>query len=197
MRIIVLMVLGLVCCVGAFASNDDGIGAKKNGINIYSFTMKTIDGQDKNLSDYRGKALLIVNTASQCGYTPQYKSLETLYEQYKDQGFEILAFPANNFRSQEPGSNEEIKNFCLINYKTTFLLFAKTSVVGEDINPLYFYLTTQSRFDGPITWNFNKFLIDSKGNVVARFDSKTDPLEPVFQEALVKILPQGNKEIVK
>ena len=188
MRTVISVVLGIVCCAG-FSSSSYGADE-----NVYSFAMKTIDGVKKDLVDYKGKALLIVNTASKCGYTKQYKSMETLYEQYKDQGFEILAFPANNFKTQEPGTNEEIKNFCLINYRTTFPLFAKISVVGDDIDPLYQYLTTKSGFAGPITWNFNKFLIDPTGKVVARFDSKIDPLDDSLKEELVKILPQENQK---
>ncbi len=162
--------------------------------NLYSLAMKTIDGKAQKFSDYKGKALLIVNTASQCGFTPQYNSMETLYEQYKDQGLEVLAFPANNFKGQEPGTDEEIKDFCWRNYKTTFPLFAKISVAGDDMHPLYRYLTTQSGFDGPITWNFNKFLVDPNGKVVARFDSKVDPLAADVVEELEKILPTKERK---
>lgn len=158
--------------------------------NVHSFTMKNIDGEDVLLSSYKGKALLIVNTASKCGYTPQYEGLEKLYEQYKDKGFEILAFPANNFMSQEPGTDQEIKNFCLLKFKTTFPVFAKSSVKGGDINPLYQYLTTQSGFNGPIKWNFNKFLVAPDGKVVARFDSGVTPLSPELVAELEKVLPQ-------
>ena len=156
---------------------------------LYSFKMKTIDGKEKRLSGYKGKALLIVNTASKCGFTPQYKSLETLYEKYKKKGFEILAFPANNFKNQEPGTDADIKNFCLLNYKTTFPLFAKISVKGDDTHPLYLFLTSQQGVNGPITWNFNKFLVDPQGKVVARFDSKVDPLSPPVVAEIEKILP--------
>ena len=156
---------------------------------IYSFTVTTIDGQPKSLNDYKGKALLIVNTASRCGFTPQYRSMEALYEKYKNSGFEILAFPANNFRNQEPGSDAEIKNFCALNYKTTFPVFSKISVKGDDIHPLYAYLTGAAGFEGPIKWNFNKFLVDPKGNIVARFDSPVDPLSADVTSRLEKILP--------
>ena len=151
--------------------------------------MKTIDGQDKSLADYKGKALLLVNTASKCGYTKQYQGMEELYNQYKNRGFEILAFPANNFLFQEPGSNEEIKKFCELKFKTTFPLFAKTSVKGKDINPLYQYLTKESGFNGDISWNFNKFLIAPDGKVIARYDSKVEPTSKELTEALEKILP--------
>jgi len=142
---------------------------------VYDFTVKTIDGQDKNLGDYKGKVLLIVNTASHCGFTPQYKGLEAIYQEFKDKGFEVLGFPANNFMGQEPGDNAQIKNFCELKFKTTFPLFSKISVKGQDTAPLYQYLTTQSGFNGEVTWNFNKFLIDKNGKVVARFDSKIEP----------------------
>ncbi len=142
---------------------------------VYDFKVQTITGEEKSLSDYKGKVLLIVNTASRCGFTPQYKGLEGLYETYKDKGFEILAFPANDFLGQEPGSNEEIKTFCTLKYKTTFPLFAKISVRGPNTAPLYNYLTTQTAFSGGITWNFNKFLVGRDGKVVARFDSKVTP----------------------
>lgn len=162
---------------------------KGEGQNVYAFTMKDIDGKEVPLSHFKGKALLIVNTASKCGYTPQYAGLEKLYERYKDRGFEVLAFPANNFMSQEPGTDGEIKNFCLLKYKTTFPVFAKTSVKGGDINPLYQYLTTAAGFNGPIKWNFNKFLVNPDGKVVARYDSGVDPMSAELTGAVEKILP--------
>lgn len=158
--------------------------------NVHSFTVKTIDGEEKSLADYKGKALLVVNTASKCGYTKQYASLEKLYEQYKDKGFEVLAFPANNFGGQEPGSDPEIKEFCLLKYKTTFPIFSKVSVKGGDITPLYAYLTAQSGFNGDIKWNFNKFLVDPDGKVVARFDSPVDPWDAQVVAKLEEILPK-------
>ncbi len=157
--------------------------------NIYDFTVETIDGGKKDLSEYKGRALLIVNTASKCGFTPQYKLMEELYEKYKGRGFEILAFPANNFMNQEPGANEEIKNFCALNYRTSFPLFSKISVKGKDIHPLYKFLTEESGHNGAISWNFNKFLIDPAGNVVARYGSREDPLSPKLTSDLERILP--------
>jgi len=147
-------------------------------LNIYTFTMQDIDGKEVSLADFKGRPLLIVNTASKCGYTPQYKSLESLYQKYQEQGLVVLGFPANNFKGQEPGTNEEIKNFCFLNYKVTFPMFAKISVTGDDIHPLYKYLTGDPQFGGPITWNFNKFFIDKEGKIVARFPSDVDPLAP-------------------
>lgn len=142
---------------------------------IYSFQVKTLEGQEKTLAEYKGKVLLIVNTASKCGFTPQYAGLQSLYSDYKNRGFEVLGFPANNFLFQEPGSNEEIKTFCSLRYNVTFPMFSKISVKGKDIHPLYDFLTKETDFKGDIGWNFNKFLVDAQGKVVARFDSKTQP----------------------
>jgi len=158
-------------------------------LSVYDFKMKTIDGQDEKLSSFAGKALLIVNTASECGYTPQYESLQGLYAKYKDRGFEVLAFPANNFGEQEPGTNAEIKTFCSTQFHTTFPLFAKISVKGKDMHPLYQYLTRESGFNGDIKWNFNKFLVDPKGRVAARYDSKIDPLAREIVGKVEEILP--------
>lgn len=156
---------------------------------LYSFKVHTIDGREVSLGDYAGQTLLIVNTASKCGYTPQYAGLQTLYEKYKDSGFTVLGFPANNFRGQEPGTNEEIKKFCSLRYNVTFPLFSKISVKGDDIAPLYQYLTTESGFNGDIAWNFNKFLISPEGRVVARFDSKVTPDSKELISQLEKQLP--------
>ena len=158
------------------------------GATIYDFTATTIDGREEGLVKFRGKTLLIVNTASLCGYTPQYKGLEELYQKYRDRGFLVLAFPANNFKEQEPGGNDDIKKFCELKYQITFPLFAKISVKGDDIHPLYRYLTTGSRFPGEISWNFNKFLVDPAGTVVARFDSATEPQGPEITKAMEEIL---------
>ncbi len=155
---------------------------------IFDFKLKDINGKIRNLSDFKGKTLLIVNTASKCGYTPQYKSLEALYEKYKDKGFVVLGFPANNFKSQEPGSDEEIKNFCMLNYKINFPLFSKISVSGADTHPLYKFLTTESGFNGPIAWNFTKFLVSPDGRVLARFEPKIDPMSDEVVAAVKKSL---------
>jgi Glutathione peroxidase len=160
---------------------------------VLDFTMKDIDGNDVKLKKFKGNVLLIVNTASKCGYTPQYESLQAIYEKYKDQGFYVLGFPANNFGGQEPGSNEEIKEFCTSRYKVSFPMFAKISVKGDDIDPLYKFLTdkeTNPNFGGEITWNFNKFLIDRKGNIVARFTSKDKPDSEEVTQAIEKYLKE-------
>ena len=178
------ILLILFCFLGTGSQAQAGLLVQ----NIYNFTMKTIDGKERSLADFKGKTVLIVNTASLCGHTPQYRSLETLYKQYKDRGLVVLAFPENNFKNQEPGTDAEIAKFCDLKYHVTFPVFSKISVKGDDIAPLYLYLTTQSGFNGPITWNFNKFLIDPKGQVVARFDSKIDPLDPQVVAEIKKSL---------
>lgn len=170
-------------------------------MNIYDFKVKTIRGEEKTLAAYGGKVLLIVNTASKCGFTPQYKELEELYKKYQDKGLVILGFPSNQFAGQEPGTNGEIQEFCRINYGVTFPLFAKGDVRDENIQPLFKYLTEQKGFQGfdmshpvakpllealkkkfphflegdSIKWNFTKFLIDRQGKVVARFEPTTTP----------------------
>ncbi len=155
---------------------------------VYSFSAKTIDGQDKSLSDYKGKTLLIVNVASRCGFTPQYKGLEEIYQKYKGQGFEVLGFPANNFMGQEPGSNADIKEFCSLKFHVTFPMFSKISVKGKDMDPLYKYLTTEAGHNGDIQWNFNKFLVGPDGKVIERYGSSTDPTSPKIIQELEKIL---------
>jgi glutathione peroxidase len=144
---------------------------------LYGFTMKTIDGKDKPLADYKGKVLLVVNVASFCGYTPQYEDLEEVYQKYKDKGFAILGFPANNFGKQEPGTDEEIKTFCDTKYNVTFDLFSKISVKGPDQAPLYQYITKDSPFPGDVKWNFQKYLVDRRGNIVAMVPSKVKPTD--------------------
>lgn len=143
---------------------------------IYSFEMKTIEGRSKPLSDYKGQVLLVVNTASLCGFTPQYEALEKLHQEYKDRGLRLLAFPANEFGAQEPGTDAEIKSFCQTRYSVSFELFSKIRVKGDGIHPLYRFLTTESGFNGEIPWNFAKFLVDRQGRVTARFGPAEDPL---------------------
>jgi glutathione peroxidase len=154
-----------------------------------AFEVKDIDGADTELSRFRGDVVLIVNVASKCGYTKQYAGLEKLYEKYKDRGLVVIGFPANNFNGQEPGSNEEIKNFCASKFNVTFPMMSKISVKGDDIHPLYKYLTegsTAGEFSGEIGWNFTKFLVDRNGNVYARFGSKATPEDPVLVGAIEK-----------
>jgi glutathione peroxidase len=146
---------------------------------IYDIPVKDIDGKATTLSAYKGKVMLIVNVASQCGFTPQYTALQATYKKYSDQGFVILGFPCNQFGEQEPGSNEEIKQFCTSKYFITFPLFDKIEVNGVNRHPLYDLLAGKtSPFPGDITWNFNKFLIGKDGKIIKRFDSKVTPDSP-------------------
>jgi glutathione peroxidase len=158
---------------------------------IYDFTMKSIDGQPVSLKTYSGKVVLLVNVASRCGFTPQYAGLEALYEKYKDRGLVIVGIPANNFGSQEPGTNDEIKKFCSSKYNVSFPMMAKVSVLGDDKTPLYQFLTDKSQdpqFGGDIKWNFTKFLVDRKGNLVARFEPNVTPDSPEVQTAIESAL---------
>ncbi len=148
-------------------------------MNFYDFSAKTNMGIEKNMKDYNGKVLLVVNTASKCGFTPQYEDLQKLYNEYKDQGFEILAFPCNQFGNQEPGDNEEIRSFCKLNYDVTFQLFDKVDVNGENTHPIYKYLKENVKGllnSKDIKWNFTKFLVDKNGDVVKRFAPIKKPL---------------------
>jgi glutathione peroxidase len=184
-KIIVLAgVLGLIWAsipVSVFA------GAKS----VYDFTMKDLGGKAVPLSQFRGQALLIVNVASKCGLTPQYKGLQEIYSRYKGRDFVILGFPANNFKEQEPGTNEQIKEFCTRNYGVEFPMFAKISVLGDDIHPLYRFLTDKENdptSSGEIRWNFDKFLVDKKGNIINRFHPRVTPTDPVLIQAVEKAL---------
>jgi len=176
---------------GFLVTNNNSIqqikGDDEVNKSIYNFSVKDIDGKEIQLSDYRGKVLLIVNVASRCGFTKQYNGLEEIYRKYKERGFEVLAFPCNDFGNQEPGTNEEIKEFCSSKFDVSFQLFDKVKVLGGDKEPLYAFLT-----DNPVTgksdigWNFEKFIIDRKGNIIKRFKSNVDPLS----ETLITVLEE-------
>lgn len=158
---------------------------------VHDFSAKTIDGADKKLSDYKGKTLLVVNVASECGLTPQYDGLEKLHEKYAEKGLAILGFPANEFGAQEPGSNDAIKSFCKTKYGVKFDMFGKVKVKGEGIDPLFAFLTSQSDnpdFGGDIKWNFNKFLVDKDGRVIARFEPQVEPTSAEVVGAIEKAL---------
>ena len=155
------------------------------------FTAKDIHGQDVALSQYKGKVVMIVNVASHCGFTPQYEALEAIYKKYADKGFVIVAFPANDFKQQEPGSNEEIQAFCKSKYGVTFPMMSKVVVLGDQKIPLYKFLTdkeTAGDFAGEIGWNFNKFIVDRNGNVIARYNSKAKPDAPTVTDEIEKAL---------
>lgn len=146
---------------------------------FYDFTVKTIDGKDFDLSELKGKKVLVVNVASKCGFTPQYKQLEELYEKYGKDNFVIIGFPANNFLGQEPGTNEQIQEFCTLNYGVTFPMMSKISVKGKDIAPLYNWLTKKNengKQDAPVEWNFQKFMIDENGNWVGVVSPRKSPM---------------------
>ena len=154
---------------------------------IYDFTLKDIDGRDRSLAEFKGQVLLLVNVASKCGFTKQYAGLEKLYQAYKDRGFVVLGFPANNFMGQEPGTEAEIKSFCSLNYGVTFPMFSKISVKGKTIHPLYAYLTDEELHPGSggaVGWNFNKFLVGPDGKVLAHYGSRTAPEDPELAAAI-------------
>jgi glutathione peroxidase len=163
---------------------------------IYDFTMNSIDGASTPLSKFQGKVVLVVNVASRCGFTPQYSALEKVYEKYKDGGFVIVGFPANNFGGQEPGTNQEIKTFCSTKYNVTFPMMAKVSVKGDDKTPLYQFLTDKTAnpsTGGEIQWNFTKFLIGPDGRPVARFEPNVTPDDPQVMAAIEKELASLKK----
>jgi len=161
----------------------------QNNKSFYDFKVKTIDGKDFDFKTLKGKKVLIVNTASKCGFTPQYEGLEKLYKTYGGEKFVILGFPANNFMKQEPGTNEEIANFCKINYGVSFPMMSKISVKGDSIHPLYQWLT-QKQFNGvldsQVKWNFQKYLIDENGKLVTVFYSATKPDDKEIISLIVK-----------
>jgi glutathione peroxidase len=202
MKFIYLTAIAILFTFGCAGNNtaqtNADMTAKKTEAkkSIYDFSMTDINGKQVDLSQYKNKAILIVNTASKCGNTPQYEGLQKLYDTYKDQDFVVLGFPANNFMGQEPGTNEEIKDFCTLKYKVTFPMFAKISVKGEDQDAFYKYLTSEkAAFPGEISWNFEKFLTNKNGEIIARFSPKTKPEDPQVIEAIEKTL--GGKSVEK
>jgi glutathione peroxidase len=161
-------------------------------VTIYDHDVTSLDGSSADLHDHEGEALLIVNVASKCGLTPQYEGLERIHEQYKDRGFSVLGFPCNQFMGQEPGTSEEIAEFCSTTYGVTFPLFSKIEVNGEHRDPLYAELTETSDAEGhagDIRWNFEKFLVSPKGEVVARFAPQVEPEAPELIDAIEAQLP--------
>jgi len=155
---------------------------------VHEFTLDSLNGTPTPLANFKGKVMLVVNVASQCGYTYQYEGLQSLYMKYKDQGLVVAGFPANNFGQQEPGTNAEIKGFCLTKYSVSFPLFSKISVKGSDKHPLYQYLTEQSAFPGEVEWNFQKYLVDRSGQVVGRFHHRTKPMSPEVVDEVERVL---------
>lgn len=156
---------------------------------VLQFNMKRLDGKEESLDQYKGNVVMLVNVASKCGLTPQYKQLQAIYEQYSDKGFTILGFPANDFMGQEPGTDEEIAEFCEMNYGVTFPLFSKITVKGDGMHPLYQELTTMPEpIGGDVMWNFQKYLVDREGNVVQKFGPRTTPDDPEVVQAIEGLL---------
>lgn len=170
---------------GIFLSAGSAVAAET----VYDFTLDTINGASQSLSVYKGQVLLIVNTASRCGFTPQYAGLQALYEKYQARGLVVLGFPANNFGGQEPGSNEEIQQFCSLKFNVTFPMFGKISVKGNDIHPLYAWLTAHPN-GAPVSWNFNKFLIGRDGKLIRHFGSRSAPESEELTAAIEAALNQ-------
>ena len=176
-----ILALAIGLAVAAFAQEGAPMPS------LYDFTLKDIDGRDRSLAEFKGQVLLLVNVASKCGFTKQYAGLEKLYQAYKDRGFVVLGFPANNFMGQEPGTEAEIKSFCSLNYDVTFPMFSKISVKGKTIHPLYAYLTDEELHPGSggaVGWNFNKFLVGPDGKVLAHYGSRTAPEDPELAAAI-------------
>lgn len=187
-KLVLITLFTFIFSGNSFSLNQINKGTTMS-VGIYDFIVKDIDGKNIKLSDYKGKVLLIVNVASKCGYTPQYEGLQKIYDQYKDKGFEILAFPCNDFKGQEPGTNQEIKEFCSANYGVTFKLFDKIKVLGDDKMPLYeMLINSESVEKGDVKWNFEKFLISKDGKVEARFRSKVKPESEEVTSAIEKLL---------
>jgi glutathione peroxidase len=188
--LLVPAVAALAVIVPRMVSADDA----KKPASVLDFKVQDIDGKAVDLSKFKGEVLLIVNTASQCGLTPQYEGLEALYGKYKAQGFDVLGFPANEFGHQEPGSDSEIKQFCSSKYNVTFPMFSKIVVKGQGIHPLYQYLTSKEsdpKFPGEIRWNFAKFLVNRKGEVIARFEPVDKPDSPKVVKAIEAALAES------
>lgn len=189
-RLTMSIVSGLFALVNLFKPTRevDAMQAEKTAGKVYQFEMKTIDGKPQKLSVYKGHPLLIVNTASLCGFTPQYRDLQELYAKYKDRGLKIAAFPANEFGAQEPGSDAEIKSFCLTKFSVAFDLFSKIAVKGAGMHPLYQYLTKESGYPGDISWNFEKFLVGPDGVVRGRFTPDESPTGSKLTKAVEALL---------
>ncbi|MDH6308468.1 glutathione peroxidase [Dysgonomonas sp. PFB1-18] len=167
-KLILSIILGMITISSMAQSNKS----------IYDFKVKDIDGKDFNFTSLKGKKILVVNVASKCGLTPQYEKLQQLYEKYKDKNFVIVGFPANNFNGQEPGTNEEIKTFCVLNYDVSFPMMSKVDVIGDNKAPIYKWLTEESgngKIDAEVQWNFQKFMIDENGQLLGFVPPREDP----------------------
>jgi glutathione peroxidase len=176
--------------VGVSLTPDRAV-AEEAAKKLLDLSARRLAGSEESLSRYRGEVLLIVNTASECGYTPQYAGLQTLYERYRESKFNVLGFPSNDFGEQEPGDDRQIGAFCKSKYGVEFPMFAKVRVLGGDAHPVYAYLTSLPKpIGGPVEWNFQKYLVDRNGNVVARFESETEPDDPALVAAVERLLSE-------
>jgi len=183
----------VVTVVAAAADGEHEAAAPETNSDFYAFEARRLDGPTESLDVYRGQVILVVNTASRCGNTPQYEALQALYQEHRDQGFTVLGFPSNDFGKQEPGSDRQIGEFCKLNYGVSFPMFSKVHVTGSEAIPLYVWLTSQPEpVGGPVLWNFQKYLVDRSGRVVNRFDSKVTPDDPRVTEALEQLLQATN-----
>lgn len=195
-KILAAALVAMLGTVAMAAEESKKEAPAKPAASPLDFTVKDIDGKETDLTQYKGKVVLMVNVASKCGYTKQYTALEQTYETYKDKGFVIVGFPANNFKGQEPGTNEEIKQFCTAKFNVKFPMMSKISVLGDDKAPVYKFLTedpTAGAFGGDIKWNFTKFLIGRDGKVVARFEPKVKPEDAEVKDAIEKALAADAK----
>jgi glutathione peroxidase len=189
-RSIAIVAAIFVFSVGA-SLGPDRAAAEEAPKALLDLSAKRLGGSEEPLSRYRGEVLLIVNTASECGYTPQYAGLQALYQRYRDEKFSVLGFPSNDFGKQEPGDDRQIGAFCKSNYGVEFPMFSKIDVLGPDAHPVYAYLTSLPKpIGGPVEWNFQKYLVDRKGNVVARFESDTEPDDPALVSTIDRLLAE-------
>ena len=192
-RFLALVAAILALPVAAALATDAAI-ANEATQELLDLSARRLGGSEEPLSHYRGEVLLIVNTASECGYTPQYAGLQTLYERYREKKFNVLGFPSNDFGKQEPGDDSQIGAFCKSNYGVEFPMFSKIRVLGADAHPVYAYLTSLPEpIGGPVEWNFQKYLVDRNGIVVARFASETEPDDPALVAAVERLLSEPPK----
>lgn len=183
----------LACAVALAAGSESNPAAEPEG--LLDFEAKRLSGPVEALSQYEGQVLLIVNTASQCGFTPQYEGLQALYERYRERGFQVLGFPSNDFKEQEPGGDAEIGAFCRANYGVEFPMFSKVAVLGEAAHPLYAWLQSRDApVGGAVEWNFQKYLADRSGRVVARFSPRTEPLAGEITGEIERLLAEPPPE---
>ncbi len=192
-RLLCTLAVALALPLAARAEPDRAGAAPTDS--LLGLEARRLDGRTEPLDRYRGEVLLVVNTASRCGYTPQYEGLQALYDRYRDRGFSVLGFPSNDFGAQEPGSDAQIGAFCRANYGVSFPMFSKVAVRGADAHPVYAYLTSlPAPVGGPVQWNFQKYLVDRRGKVVARYPSRVTPQDPALVAELERLLAEPRPE---